>query len=429
MPKHDATLREIKKKIQDDLQNRLVGSTEAPSDKELAKTVSGFLRRYEESYNLAMQDAERKEFVRNMVNDFAHLGPLEDLLAHPGITEIMVNGADQVFVEMDGKLVEVESAFEDNDHVRRIIDKIVQGVNRRIDENQPYVDARLDDGSRVNATIPPVSMDYPTITIRRFSDEKLTWDDYLDWGSISDDMIDFLAGAVRARCNILVIGGTGSGKSTLLNVISNEIQKDQRIVTIEDSAELKLQQPHVVRFETRQSNAEGAGTVTMHDILVNALRMRPDRIIVGECRSGEALEMLQAMNTGHDGSLTTIHANDPTGAFERLITMVMYASSLPEKAIKRQIAQAIDLVVETSRMLDGTRKVTAIEAVANNLEGEVITHVPVFRFVQEGIKKGHVVGHFEGCGTPTDNVIQKFQSAGETMDPMWFRKSASEMKE
>lgn len=422
----DRSLKVYRKRIQTDMSNRLVGNNQMPSDRELREVVEHFLKQYENAEGrIDFGERGRDEFIRGCVNDFAHLGPLEDLLAHPDVTEIMVNGYDQVFVEMGGKLVEVECDFDDDDHVKRVIDRIVQTVHRHIDEQTPYVDARLKDGSRVNATIPPISVDHPTLTIRKFSERKLGWQDYINWGAINEPMVEFLSAAVEARCNVLVTGGTGSGKTTLLNVLSNEIPEDQRIITIEDAAELQLAQEHVVRFETRRPNSEGAGAVTIHDLIVNSLRMRPDRIIVGECRSEEAIEMLQAMNTGHDGSLTTIHANSPTAAFERLETMVLQGNAgLPSIAIKRQIATAIDIIVHTQRLLDGSRKVVSVGAVGSHLEGDAIPFAELFRFDQHEVlehgDRREVQGKFVGCGMPTDNVLEKFASIGKDCDPHWF---------
>lgn len=417
----DEQVNALKNRIQTELSNQLpTVNTATITDEYLIPRVSDLISMFTGD---SLLPSEKQELITDIINDFLHLGPLEALLADPTITEIMVNGPEHVYIEQNGKIIETDIEFENDAHIRRIIDRIAQGVNRRCDEQTPYMDARLADGSRVNATIPPVSIDFPTITIRKFSDRNVTWSDYLAFGSISQNMVSFLRACVRSRCNILVSGGTGSGKTTLLNVLSNEIPDDQRIITIEDSAELKLHKPHVVRMETRCANTENSGEITVHDLLVNSLRQRPDRIIVGECRSIEAIEMLQAMNTGHDGSLTTVHANNPVSVFSRIETMVLQGNTgLPSRAIKQQIAQAIDLIVHTQRMLDGSRKVVSIVAVNSNLEGDTIVSEELFRFTQTGINPttGQIEGYYEGCGVPSADILDKCSAAGQNLDRAWF---------
>ncbi len=362
-----------------------------------------------------------------ILDDFLGFGLIQPYIDDPAITEIMVNGHAEVYVERGGKLYKVagagcerEALFPDDDAVRRLISKILLPLGRRCDEQHPYVDARLPDGSRVNAILPPVSLNGPCITIRKFSTKRVTALNYVEWGAASADMMRFLNFAVASKCNVIVSGGTGSGKTTLLNALSAAIPADERIITIEDSAELKLGQPHVLKREARPANSEGRGAVTIHDLLVNALRERPDRIIVGECRSTEALEMLQAMNTGHDGSMTTVHANDPHGAFQRIETMVMECSNLSNRAIRQQIVTAVDIVVQVSRFSDGSRKISEICAVTG-MEGEQIVLQPLFEFAGIHVDDGKVMGEHRACGfQPPKGVISKFAAAGIPFDPSWF---------
>ncbi|MDF0535674.1 CpaF family protein [Shewanella sp. A32] len=350
--------------------------------------------------------ASRQRLVKLIIDEVLGLGPLETLLADPTISDILVNSFDRVYVERYGKLEAVDIKFHSNSHLLNIIDRIVSNVGRRIDESSPMVDARLDDGSRVNAIIPPLALDGPALSIRRFSVDKLTASELIQYGSITEDMVELLKGSVKGKLNILVSGGTGSGKTTLLNMLSGYIPADERIVTIEDSAELQLQQPHTVRLETRPQNIEGRGEVTQRDLVKNCLRMRPDRIVVGEVRGGEALDMLTAMNTGHEGSLTTLHANSPRDALGRLEYMVCMAGfDMPVSNIRTQIASAIDLVVQLERQEDGRRRVTSIQEI-NGMEGEVITMSELFHFVRKGIDAdGKIIGAFEATG-----VIPGFHS-------------------
>lgn len=341
----------------------------------------------------------RKELQRQIVAEAVGLGALEPLLGDDSITEIMVNGADQIFVEKNGRLMLSESRFTSTQSLLAIIDRIVAPLGRRIDESSPMVDARLLDGSRVNAIIPPLALNGPTITIRKFAKKTLFMSDFVKFGSISEEMALFLKRTVELKKNIVISGGTGSGKTTLLNILSNFIGEDDRIVTIEDAAELKLNQPHVVALESRPANAEGKGKVAIRDLVINALRMRPDRIVVGECRGGEALDMLQAMNTGHDGSLTTGHANSPADFLNRLEVMVMMAGvDLPSRAIREQIASAVDILVQQSRLADGSRKITHIMEVSG-FDGEKIALQPIFEFARKGYDtKGKILGEFRATG-------------------------------
>jgi len=361
-----------------------------------------------------------EELAREIHNEALKLGPLEDFLEDESVTEIMVNGADRIFVERGGKLVLSGKTFMDDQSVMAIIERIVAPLGRRVDESQPYVDARLPDGSRVNAIIHPLSLTGPCLTIRKFSRIPLTDQDLIGYGTFNRDMARFMEICVLMRKNIVVSGGTGSGKTTLLNVLSNYLPPDERIVTIEDAAELRLIQPHLVRLEARPPNIEGRGAISIRDLVRNALRMRPDRIIVGECRGGEALDMLQAMNTGHDGSLTTVHANAPRDVVSRLETMVLMSGmDLPSRAIREQISSAIDIIVHESRLSDGSRKVTCISEVVGQ-EGNQITMQDIFEFKQSGITPaGKVVGHFRATGAmPT--FYEELAARGMEIDPTIF---------
>ena len=362
-----------------------------------------------------------KAFIAKSVqNESSGLGPLEELISDSSVSEIMVNGPYQVYVERKGKLVLSNVQFQDEEHVRRIIDRIVTPLGRRIDDSNPMVDARLKDGSRVNAIIPPLALCGSTITIRKFSDTPLTIENLMSFGSLSPEMAGFLEASVKGKLNILVSGGTGSGKTTLLNVLSAFIPHDERIVTIEDAAELKLMQDHVVSLESRPANLEGTGAITIRDLVRNALRMRPDRIVVGEVRGGDTLDMLQAMNTGHDGSLTTAHANSARDALARIETMVMMAGmDLPVTAIRQQCSGALDLIVQQARLRDGSRKVTSICEITG-MEGDIITTQEVFRYVVEGMDSNNkFIGHFESTGV-VPQCCDKIKSNGVDVDNSWF---------
>ncbi len=340
-----------------------------------------------------------KERLLNMVAaDILGYGPIQPLLDDPDITEVMVNGPKHVYVERKGKLMKAPVRFVDDDHVMRIVERIVAPLGRRVDESSPMVDARLPDGSRVNIIIPPLALNGPCITIRKFFRRRLSMDDLIRFGSVTPEFAKFAEAAVKARLNIIVSGGTGSGKTTLLNILSGFIPDDERIVTIEDAAELQLQQEHVVRLEARPPNIEGKGAIRIRDLVINALRMRPDRIVVGEVRGGEALDMLQAMNTGHDGSLTTLHSNGPRDTLARLETMVLMAGmDLPLRAIRQQISSAVDLIIHVSRLRDGSRKVVAVSEVLG-MEGDTILLQDIFTFDIEGFREGKVVGRLRPTG-------------------------------
>lgn len=348
-----------------------------------------------------------------LLDELVAYGPITPMLRDSSVTEVMVNGAGRIFVERKGLLTETRARFFDDRHLMIIIRRIVEPLGRRVDEASPRVDARLPDGSRVNAIIPPVALDGPALTIRKFFEKKLTTDDLIDFGSMTAPMAAFLKEAVRAKQNIIVSGGTGSGKTTLLNILSQFIPQQERIVTIEDSAELKLSHRNLVRMESRPANVEGKGRISIQDLVINALRMRPDRIVVGECRSGEALDMLQAMNTGHDGSLTTVHANSPRDALSRLETLVMMAGyDLPSKAIRDQIASAVNLIVQQSRLVDGSRKIEKISEITGR-EGDVILLQDIFVFQQQGFdKKGKVLGEFKATGNKP-RFIEELKKKGD----------------
>ncbi|MGD0073105.1 MAG: CpaF family protein [Candidatus Binataceae bacterium] len=365
--------------------------------------------------------ADRARLVEEIKNEMLGLGPLEPLLWDDEISDILINGHSQVYIEKHGKLEKTDVTFQDDQHLLHIIERIVSRVGRRVDESSPMVDARLPDGSRVNAIIPPLALDGPAMSIRRFGRDPYTIDDLLSNGSITPEMVEFLRAIVRARLNIIVSGGTGSGKTTLLNCLSSFVPADERIVTIEDSAELTLQQPHVVRLETRPSNLEGRGEITQRDLVKNCLRMRPDRIIVGEVRSSEVIDMLQAMSTGHDGSLSTVHANSPRETVGRLEMMMLLSGvALPEKAMRQQIAAAVNIIVATSRLSDGTRKVMKITEITG-MEGDAVMMQDLFEFVRTGTSQsGKVIGHFRSTGIRS-YYSQRLDAAGLRLDPKMFR--------
>ena len=341
----------------------------------------------------------RKQIFDEILDELTGFGPIQPLLDDPDISEVMVNGPKKVFIEKSGKLMKSPVTFDDDDHVLRIIDRIILPLGRRVDADTPTVDARLPDGSRVNAVIQPVSIDGPSITIRKFKKDKLSIQQLIDYGSLTPQMAEFIRACVLAHLNIVISGGTGSGKTTLLNVLSSFIPEEERIITIEDAAELQLQQDHVLRMETKVANTDGKGAVSIRDLVRNSLRMRPDRIVVGECRGGETLDMLQAMNTGHDGSLTTLHANSPRDAISRMETMVLMAGmDLPLKVVRQQISSAVDLIIQQTRLKDGSRKVTAITEVVG-MEGDVVVLTDIFKFEQTGIgQNGKIMGELKATG-------------------------------
>lgn len=373
-----------------------------------------------EAKSTGIPRADRIRLQKEVYNNVVGLGPLEPLLADPEITEIMVNGPYNVYVERKGKLVLSDTVFKDDNQVMNVINRIVSSVGRRVDESSPMVDARLADGSRVNAVIPPIALNGPTLTIRKFSKNPLTTGDLIRYGSVSPKMMGFLDACVKGKLNIIVSGGTGSGKTTFLNVLSSFIPDSDRIVTIEDAAELQLRQNHVVTMESRPSNLEGTGQITIRDLVRNALRMRPDRIVVGEVRSGETLDMLQAMNTGHDGSLTTAHANTPRDLMSRLETMVLMSGlELPIKAIREQVSSALDIIVQQSRLKDGSRKVVNITEVVG-MEGDTITLQDLFVFKQEGLDStGKITGSYVSTGI-RPGFIEKLTSNGILVRDDWF---------
>jgi pilus assembly protein CpaF len=370
---------------------------------------------------IPMTLAERERIIEEILDEVFGLGPLEPLLKDPGISDILVNGYDSVYVERDGRLLETNVRFRNQQHVKMIIEKIVSAVGRRIDESSPIVDARLKDGSRVNAVIPPLSLIGPVMSIRRFGKKLLSTEDLLKRESLTPGMLDLLSACVEARLNIVVSGGSGSGKTTLLNTLSRYVPEEERIITIEDVAELQLQQWHVVRLETRPPNIEGAGAITQRDLVINSLRMRPDRIIVGESRGPEALDMLQAMNTGHDGSMTTVHANSPRDSFSRLETMVMMASQhVPDRVIRQQLASAIHLVVHLNRYLDGTRKVSSISEVVG-VRGDRVELQELFVFERTGVApSGKILGRFQATGAQP-LFLERLKACGIHLSASVFR--------
>ena len=364
--------------------------------------------------------SERERLVNDVQHELFGLGPLEPLLADPTISDILVNSHKTIYIERRGKIERTNVQFKDDEHLMRVIERIVSSVGRRIDESSPMVDARLQDGSRVNAIIPPLSIDGPVVSIRRFGSDPLKMSSLIEFNALTKDIADMLQMVVTARLNILISGGTGAGKTTLLNALSAYIPENERIVTIEDSAELQLQQPHTVRLETRPPNIEGRGEVTQRDLVKNALRMRPDRIVIGEVRGGEAIDMLQAMNTGHDGSLTTVHANTPRDALARLETMIqMTGMRLSDRAMRQQIASALNLVVQVARMSDGTRRLTAISEITG-MEGETITMQEIFQFERTGIDaQGQVIGRFRPTGI-RPRFAERLKACGMQLPRVFF---------
>jgi pilus assembly protein CpaF len=407
---------ELKSRIHNELLNRLnldrlAEVKREQGEPEIRTLIAGMLDGEYRQTPLSL--TERENLVTDVLDELFGLGPLEPLLKDPEISDILVNRFDRVYIERGGKLTESpETTFKDDRHLLRIIERIVSSVGRRIDESHPMVDARLLDGSRVNAVIPPLALDGAALSIRRFRTDRLGHQDLVERDSLTQPMLDFLRAAVGCRLNVLVSGGTGAGKTTLLNVISSFISDRERIISIEDAAELMLRQRHVVRLETRPANIEGKGAIRQRELVINALRMRPDRIIVGEVRGEEALDMLQAMNTGHDGSLTTVHANAPRDALYRLNTMIAMANlNIPDKAIRQQIASALNLIIQISRMPDGTRKVISISEVTG-MEGDVITMQEIFLFERTGMTaEGNVVGRFRATGI-RPKCSERLASAG-----------------
>ncbi|MCO6436256.1 MAG: CpaF family protein [Phycisphaerae bacterium] len=392
----------------------------AGEEESLREQVKELVSHLADQENTLLNFNERQRLISEVLDETFGLGPLEVLLADPTISDILVNGPKQVFVERRGKLELTEVQFRDNSHLMHVIDKIVSAVGRRCDETCPLVDARLPDGSRVNAVIPPLAIDGASLSIRRFGADPLTWDDYLRFKSCTEEIRDFLQACVISHLNILVVGGTGSGKTTLLNNLSSFIPVSDRIVTIEDAAELQLRQPHIVRLETRPANIEGKGRITIRDLLINSLRMRPDRIVVGECRGAETLDMLQAMNTGHDGSLTTLHANSTRDTVARVETMVMMSGfELPIRAIRQQFASAINLIINAQRLTGGPRKIMSVTEVTG-MEGDIVTMQDLFTFEQLGVDdNGKAYGQFIATGI-RPSFLERLKSSGCEVSPELF---------
>ena len=397
---------------------RLTRTSRADAEPEIRQIIIAMLDKEAATTPLSLH--EREAVIADVINELFGLGPLESLLKDRDVSDILVNRFDRVYIEREGKLEETDVVFADERHLHQIIERIVSTVGRRIDESSPMVDARLQDGSRVNAIIPPLAIDGAALSIRRFRTDRLGAQDLVGRDSLTQPMLDFLRAAVGCRLNVLVSGGTGAGKTTLLNILSSFISDKERIVTIEDAAELMLRQRHVVRLETRPANIEGKGAVRQRDLVVNALRMRPDRIVVGEVRSEEALDMLQAMNTGHDGSLTTVHANSARDALYRLDTMVAMANlNIPEKAIRQQISSAIDLIIQITRLSDGTRKITSVTELTG-MEGDMITMQDVFLFERTGLRKdGKVLGRFRSTGI-RPKCSDRIAASGVQLPPDMF---------
>jgi len=404
-------LTEFKNRVQNKLLSSLEPTTDMSRKEQLRLQIERVIDEMILEEHITISRPEKIRLHESVCAELLGFGPLDPLLDDEAITEIMVNGADHIYVEKRGKIIKANVAFESNDHVLRIIDRIVSPLGRRIDESSPYVDARLPDGSRVNAVIPPISLVGPVLTIRKFSKRPITVEQLINFGSVTPEAMQFLKACVQARLNIVISGGTGSGKTTLLNVLSSFIPGDERIITIENAAELQLQQEHVVTMESRPMNIEGKGEITIRQLVVNALRMRPDRIIVGEIRDEAALDMLQAMNTGHEGSMTTLHSNSPRDTLSRLETMVLMAGmELPVRAIREQVSSAIDLIIHQDRMRDGTRKVTYITEVLG-MEGDVITTTDLFTFEQAGIENGQIIGLLRPSGL-VPKFMEKIRASG-----------------
>jgi pilus assembly protein CpaF len=410
---------DLKNRIQQRLIAELDPSMDITQTAEVRMTIQEMFESMLAEESIVLTRNEKRRLFEAIVAEILGFGPLEQFLHMDGVTEIMVNGPKNVYIERSGKIQRVNVTFEDNDHLLRIIDRIVAPLGRRIDEGSPMVDARLPDGSRVNAVIPPIALNGAALTIRIFSKIPFTVENIIEFGSITVEAVEFLKACVIAKLNVMISGGTGSGKTTLLNILSGFIPDDERIVTIENAAELQLRQDHVVTLESRNANVEGRGAVTIQDLVINSLRMRPDRIIIGEVRGGEALDMLQAMNTGHDGSLATGHANNPRDMLSRLETLVLMAGmDLPHRAIREQIAAAIHLIVHQDRMRDGTRKVTSISEI-QGMEGDIITTSEIFRFEQTNIENGKVIGRLRPTGL-RPKFMWKIQESGIMLPPSIF---------
>jgi pilus assembly protein CpaF len=419
MPTTQDTYQDLKVRVQNKLLSNLDSNMDVTRTAEVRRTIQELFEQILNEENIVLSRPEKARMYEQIAAEILGFGPLQPLLDDDSITEIMVNGAKNVYVERRGKIQRAPITFENNEHVMRIIERIVAPLGRRIDESSPYVDARLPDGSRVNAVIPPISLVGPVLTIRKFARNPITVDQLIQFGSITPEAIQLLDACVKARLNIVISGGTGSGKTTLLNVLSGFIPADERIITIENAAELQLRQEHVVTLESRPPNIEGRGEITIRQLVINSLRMRPDRIIVGEIRDEAALDMLQAMNTGHDGSMTTLHSNSPRDTLSRLETMVMMAGmDLPVRAIREQVSSAIDVIVHQERLRDGTRKVVNICEVSG-MEGDVITMTDIYQFEQAGYENGKVIGRLRPTGL-RPRFYENIEAAGIHLPPsLW----------
>jgi pilus assembly protein CpaF len=413
------SFREAKYRVQNRLINDLDPKLDLTNQVEVRRQIEELFGKIADEEGLALTRAERVRMLEQITDEILGLGPLEPLLRDETITEVMVNGPQQVYIEREGRLELTNVTFQNDEHVMKIIQRIIAPIGRRVDESSPMVDARLADGSRVNAIIPPLSLVGPVITIRKFAATPFTVEDLIRFGTATPEMFEFLEACVKARLNIFVSGGTGSGKTTMLNILSSFIPDDERIVTIEDAAELQLRQEHVITLESRPPNIEGKGAIPIRELVRNALRMRPDRIVVGECRGAEALDMLQAMNTGHDGSMSTGHANTPRDMLSRLETMVLMAGmDLPLRAIREQIASAVDLIVHQNRLKDGSRKIVNITEV-QGMEGDVIVMQDIFVFEQTGVVEGKIQGRLKATGI-RPKFVEKFEVAGIHLPPNVF---------
>ena len=413
------TYQDLKNRVQNKLLSTLDTSMDVTKIAEVRRTIQELFEQILNEENIVLSRNERSRMFEQIAAEILGFGPLQALLEDDSVTEVMVNGAKNIYIERRGKISRAPISFENNEHVMRIIERIVAPLGRRVDESSPFVDARLPDGSRVNAIIPPLSLVGPVITIRKFARNPITVDQLIQFGTLTPEAIQLLDACVKARLNIIISGGTGSGKTTLLNVLSSFIPGDERIITVENAAELQLRQEHVVTLESRPANIEGRGEITIRQLVINTLRMRPDRIIVGEVRDDAALDMLQAMNTGHDGSMTTAHSNSPRDTLARLETMVMMAGmDLPIRAIREQVASAIDVIVHQERMRDGTRKVVNITEIAG-MEGDVVTMTDIYVFEQTGIENGKIIGRLRPTGL-RPRFYEKIEAAGIHLPPsLW----------
>ncbi len=415
----DDTFRGLRKRVQEKLIAELDPRMDLSDTDIVRQTIKDLYESILEAENVVLNRVDRDRLFEKIVSEILGYGPLDPLLADESITEILVNGPNQVYVEQGGKLHRTNTQFEDEDHLMKIILRMVAPLGRRIDESQPMVDGRLPDGSRINAIIPPLSLVGPVLSVRKFATDPFTVEDLISFGTMTPEIAEFLKACVVARLNTVVSGGTGAGKTTLLNVLSSFIPHDERIITIENAAELQLHQEHVVTLEARLPNIEGKGEVTIRDLVINALRMRPDRIVVGEVRGGEALDMLQAMNTGHDGSLTTVHSNGPRDTLRRIETMVLMAGmDLPLRAIREQVASALDMVVHVARLRDGSRRIVNISEV-QGMEGDVIVMQDIFVFKQTGFQQGRVLGKLKPVGV-RPKFMERLEAAGIFLEPSVF---------